>query len=518
MGQYIDKGSQGFESVLNSQFVDKTGVIHLLNESIDTEARFVCVSRPRRFGKSVNANMIYSYYDRKSNGAKLFAGFEITKSPDYERYLNKYPTIYIDLNDFAQIDRSVVVKEFQKKVIADLKGSYPFLTETADLKNALMEINSKTNEKFVLIVDEWDSLIRDVAKEVQEEYLQLLRSLFKANTSKDIFALVYMTGILPILKYETQSALNNFREYSVVTPGKTDRYYGFTPDEVKAICEKNDLDFELMKHSYDGYIIGNEQSMFNPTSVMLCLTYRNYQSHWGRSASYATIERYIKIDTDNVRSKIIKMLEGESVKINVSSFRNDMKHIIDSDDVLTLMVHLGYLSYDPVFSRVRIPNIEVAEEFKNALKRCGWGGVSMALAKSDDLLDATITGDKKFIAEAFDSYHDEAASLFKYNDENSLACAITIAYYAAKAHYEIFREFASGKGLADMVFLPLKQSPYPAIVVELKYNKTAQGAIAQIKNKQYHLKLRGLSSQIVLLGINYNKRTKKHEVDLEFVQ
>ncbi len=517
MGQYIDKGSAGFESVLKSQFVDKTGVIELLNESIDTEARFVCVSRPRRFGKSVNANMIYSYYNRKADGKKLFKGMEITKSPDYERYLNKFPTIYIDLNDFAQIDRKTVVKEFQKIVIDDLRDSYPELQETSDLKNALLEIHKTTNDSFVLIIDEWDSLIRDVDKEVQEEYLQLLRSLFKGNNSKNVFALVYMTGILPILKYETQSALNNFREYSIISPGKTDKYYGFTPDEVKAICEKNDLDFELMKHAYDGYVIGGEKSMFNPTSVMLCLTYRDYQNRWGRSASYATVERYIKIDTDNVKSKIIKMLEGESVKISVSSFRNDMKHIIDSDDVLTLLVHLGYLSYDPVFCRVRIPNTEVAEEFKNALKRCGWGGVSLALAKSDDLLDATITGNKKFIAEAFDSYHDEAASLFKYNDENALACTITIAYYAAKSQYEIFREFASGKGFADMVFLPLKQSPYPAIVVELKYDKSAQGAIAQIKNKQYHLKLRGLSNQVVLLGINFNKKSKKHEVELEIV-
>ena len=172
MALYIDKGSAGFESVLNSDFVGKTGVINMLNACINTENRFICVSQPRRFGKTVAANMIYAYYNRKADGKTLFNGFEITKSATYEKYLNKFPTIYIDLNSFAQFDRKLVVKEFQKIVIKDIKLSYPDLVETNDLKIALGEIHSKTGDKFVLIVDEWDSLIRDVDKEVQEEFIQ----------------------------------------------------------------------------------------------------------------------------------------------------------------------------------------------------------------------------------------------------------------------------------------------------------------------------------------------------------
>ena len=515
MALYIDKGSAGFESVLNSDFVDKTGVINMLNACINTENRFICVSRPRRFGKTVAANMIYAYYNRKADGKTLFNGFEITKSATYEKYLNKFPTIYIDLNEFAQIDRKLVVKEFQKLVIKDLKLSYPELEQSCDLKIALDEIHSKTGDKFVLIVDEWDSLIRDVDKDVQEEYLMLLRALFKANNSKEIFALVYMTGILPILKYETQSALNNFGEYSFINPGPTAKYYGFTKNEVKDICDRHDMDLELMEHSYDGYIVGTEKSMFNPTSVMRCVLYREYSNYWGKSASYATIERYIKKDFSGLRAKIVKLLEGGAITIEPTSFRNDMKHIENTDDVLTLLAHLGYLSYNPLFKKVTIPNTEVADEFKNSIRNCGWGGLSLAVGQSFDLLDATVSGDKKFIAEAMDSYHDDATSFLEYNDENSLACAIKLAYYAAQDYYEIFREFPSGKGFADMVFVPLKNSPYPAIVVELKYDKSAQGAIAQIKAKQYHIKLRGLSNKIVLLGINYDKSTKKHEVELE---
>jgi hypothetical protein len=517
MATFIDRGNQLFKDILKSDFVDKTGVINLLNRSIDTENRFVCVSRPRRFGKTIAANMIYTYYDRMSDAKTLFDGFEISHSNSYETYLNKYPTIYIDLNFFADIDRKVVVSEFQKKVIKNLKEVYPDLEEENRLMQALTEIQQKTGERFVLLIDEWDAWIRDVDKTVQEEYLNLLRSLFKSNNAKEVFALVYMTGILPILKYETQSALNNFKEYSVLSPGPTAQYYGFTRDEVKALCEKNNMDFLLMEHAYDGYIIGKERSMFNPTSVMCSIWYGNYDSYWGKSASYATIERYIKRDADNVRKKIIKMLEGKSVSVEITSFRNDMRHVDTCDDVLTLLAHLGYLSYNPETSQVKIPNTEVAQEFRNSIRNCGWGGVSKALGQSHDLLMATIEGDKDFVAQAMEEYHREATSFIEYNDENSLACAIIIAYYSAKSYYEIFREFPTGHGFADIVFFPLPNTSFPAIVVELKYDKNASGAIAQIKEKKYPARLQKFSKQIVLVGINYDKVSKEHQVEIETV-
>ena len=369
-------GNRLFKDILRSDFVDKTGVISLLNRSIDTENRFVCVSRPRRFGKTIAANMIYAYYDRTADAKALFDNLEISKSRDYEAFLNKYPSIYIDLNRFANYDKRIAISKFQQTIIADLKKSYPDLSESESLMSALSEIHDKTGDRFVLLIDEWDSWIRDVDKPFQEEYLNLLRSLFKSNNAKDIFSLVYMTGILPIIKYEAQSALNNFREYSVIDPGPTAKYYGFTRDEVRVLCEKNGMDFFLMGHAYDGYIIGDERSMFNPTSVMLSILYGNYKNRWGKSASYATIERYIKVDTLNVRKKIVKLLEGKSVFVKITSSRNDMKHIENSDDVLTLLAHLGYLSYAPDTSQVRIPNTEVGEEFENSLRNCGWGGLS----------------------------------------------------------------------------------------------------------------------------------------------
>ena len=517
MGIFIDKGNLAFQEIKTSDFVDKSGLIELLNENIRTQHRYICVSRPRRFGKSVAAKMIYAYYDRKSKSEELFGDLEISKAESYKTHLNKYPTIYIDWNTFADYDEKTVVEKSQKDIIEDLKSSYDFLQEKESLSVALREIHNKTGERFVLIIDEWDKLVRDIDEKTQTKYVNFLRSMFKSNTADDVFLLVYMTGILPIIKVESQSALNNFDEYSVIRPAKTAKYYGFTPDEVIEICNKHGLNIDLMRHAYDGYVIGSEKSIFSPNSVMLAVEDGEYNSHWSKSAAYTTIEHYIEIDHDDVQQKIIKMLNGESVTVEVTSFRNDMKNIDTSDDVLTLLAHLGYLSFNPEDSTVRIPNTEVAGEFSLSIGRAGWGEVSKALYDSLTLINKTIAQDVDYISEAFDKYRFEASSIIKYKDENSMACAITLAYYAAKRYYKIFREQPAGKGFADMVFIPLPKSTRPAIVVELKSKKTAQGAIDQIKNKNYPAALQGFSRQILLVGIGWSKRKAHHDVKIEVV-
>ena len=518
MSQFIDYGNSDFRSVKNSNFIDKSGLLDILNKNMDTENRFICISRPRRFGKSVAAKMAYAYYDRSCDSSNLFEGLEITKSPDYKTHLNKYPTIFIDWNRFANIPKNEILKVAQKQFIKDLKKSYAFLEEQDSLSNALAEINEKTSDRFILIIDEWDMLVRDVEKDVQDEYVNFLRAMFKSNNANNVFLLVYMTGILPIIKIKTQSALNNFVEYSVVNPGITDKYYGFTEQEVAALCKEHDMDYELMKHAYDGYIIGREKSMFNPFSVMQSILFRNYNSYWSKTASFMAIETYLHTDVDNVRTKIIEMMSGGTEVIEPASFRNDMKNIETSDDVMTLLVHLGYLSYEPETQRVRIPNTEVAIEFKNAVSVAGWGELSKSVSASLRLLEDTINLKKEKIARAFDDYHFEASSLLEFNDENSMRCAIILAYYAAKPFYKIFHELPTGKGFADMVFIPLPGSSRPAIVVELKYDKTADSAIDQIKRKEYPKSLKGFSKQIILVGINYNKSTSKHEVEMEVIE
>ena len=518
MGKFLDYGNSDFQRIRNSEFVDKSGLINVLNGRINTEKSFVCISRPRRFGKSVAAKMLYAYYDRSCDSHCLFDDLEIAKLPEYEKHLNKYPTIYLDWNRFADTDTKKVVKNAQKAVIEDLRSKYPFVKSDEDkLMNALVEINEQTGDRFIFIIDEWDRLVREVDKPVQEEYVNLLRAMFKTNTANKVFLLVYMTGILPIIKVEAQSALNNFDEFSVIRPVKTAKYYGFTPDEVRDICKKHGLNFELMKHAYDGYIVGSEKSIFNPYSVMLAAEDGEYNSHWSKSASYTTIEHYIEIDHDTVQQKIIRMLNGENVTIEVTSFRNDMKNIDNSDDVLTLLTHLGYLSYDPETLTVKIPNTEIAGEFRLSIGRAGWGEVSAALTDSLTLINKTIDMDADYIAEAFDKYRFESSSIIKYKDENSMSCAITLAYYAAKRFYKIYRELPAGKGFADMVFVPLPGSTRPAIVIELKHNKSAVGAIDQIKNKNYPAALKGFSKRIILVGINWSKRKAKHDVKIDVV-
>ena len=518
MGQFIDGGNFAFRSVVNSDFVDKSGLLNILNKNFDSENRFMCISRPRRFGKSVAAQMAYAYYDRKSDSKELFDGLEITKSPDYEKHLNKYPTIFLDWNTFATVPVKDVLKVAQQRIVADLKKSYSFLEEPNDLYVALAEINEKTGDRFILIIDEWDMLVRDVENDIQDEYVDFLRSMFKSYNAKNIFHLVYMTGILPIIKIKTQSALNNFREYSIISPANTAKYYGFTDGEVKVLCENHNMDFELMKHAYDGYVIGDQKAMFNPNSVMQSILFRNYNSFWSRTASFMAIESYLAVDADQVRTKIINMMNGSEEIVRVSSFRNDMKSIETSDDVLTLLAHLGYLSYNPEKQCVRIPNTEVAEEFENAVSFAGWNELSKAVGQSRQLLDDTIELKKERVARAFDDYHFEASSLLEFNDENSMRCAIVLAYYAAKPFYKIFHELPTGKGFADMVFIPLPKSTRPAIVVELKYDKTADSAIDQIKRKNYPKSLQGFSKKIVLCGINYNKATSKHVVEMEVIE
>ena len=518
MSDYIDYGNSDFRRVINSNFVDKSGLLAFLNSNLDTEQSFICISRPRRFGKSVAAKMAYAYYDRSSDSSKLFNGLEITKNPHYKTHLNKYPTIFIDWNRFADIPKKEILTEAQKCFVADLKKSYSFLQEQESFSKALAEINDKTGDRFILIIDEWDMLVRDVDQDIQDEYVNFLRAMFKSNNANKIFLLVYMTGILPIIKIKTQSALNNFREYSIVHPGKTSKYYGFTEQEVKILCEENDMDFELMKHAYDGYIIGDQKSMFNPNSVMQAIDFRTYDSFWSKTASFMAIETYLHTDADNVRTKIIEMMSGGTEVIEPASFRNDMKNIDTSDDVMTLLVHLGYLSFEPETQRVRIPNTEVAIEFKNAVSVAGWGELSKSVGASLRLLDDTINLRKDRIARAFDDYHFEASSLLEFNDENSMRCAIVLAYYAAKPFYKIFHELPTGKGFADMVFIPLHNSSRPAIVVELKYDKTADSAIDQIRRKEYPASLKGFSKQIILCGINYNKSTSKHEVEMEVIE
>ena len=408
-------------------------------------------------------------------------------------------------------------------VVAELKEVFPDVPYRGDgnLADALFAIASQPHhEKFVMIIDEWDAILRENAEgsEAPEQYLNLLRGLFKSTNAMSTFAGVYMTGILPIKKYKTQSALNNFHEYSMVQPGPMAECFGFTANEVRALCDKFDMDFGQLAEWYDGYQIGGSKEMFNPTSVMTAIYNKYCDSYWANTGAYDAIAAYIRMDFDGLKDDVVRLLAGESCSVDTASFQNDLNDVRSKDDVLTLLIHLGYLSYDRESRTCRVPNREILAEFKNAIvSDKGWGVIAKAIQQSEQLLNDTLEGKEEAVAAAIDAIHADNTSVLKYNNENSMACVLTIAYYTAKKDYLIIRELPSGKGFADIVLLPRPNCKKPAIVLELKYEQSAETAIAQIHERNYSGVLKEHVGEVVLVGINYDKGTKAHSCKIEII-
>ena len=519
-GIYINKGNEGFRSTRNSEYVDKSGLIAIVNSTLFTQQRFNCVTRCRRFGKTMAAEMLQAYFDHSCDSRSLFADLEIAQHPSFEKHLNKYPVIYLDMTRFTSgNDGNNVVGEIEKRVKEEVMATYPDVPtkNDDDLMDFLLRVAGKTGERFVFIIDEWDAPCRMYANEPQimDKYVGWLRRMFKDVKAIQALAGVYMTGILPIKKYKTESALNNFIEYSMVEPRRMARYYGFTKDEVKALAAKHDADYDELAKWYDGYQIGDEMSMFNPNSVMQALDIGRCRSFWASTGSFNAVASYIAMNFDGLKDDIISVLGGGRVKVNPTKFQNDMSVVRGKDDVLTVLIHLGYLSFDWRRSECYVPNKEVEGELLNAVEENKWELVTKAIEQSEKLLDATLRGNSDYVARALQTIHSDESSIFSYNDENSLACVISLAYYYARNDYHLHREYPTGEGYADLVLIPRKNVASPALVIELKYNKDAQAAISQIKARNYPQAVANYTGDILLVGINYDKDSKQHECMIE---
>ncbi len=515
MGTYINIGNEGYRRARNGEYVDKSGLIAIVNRTLFTELSFSCVTRCRRFGKSMAAKMLCAYYDHSVDSRSLFADLEIATHPTFEEHLNKYPVIYLDMTSFVtRFHDDDIVGKIDAELRADILKAYPDqkAQEGDDLMALLIRIAETTGERFVFIIDEWDAICREFkpGTGAMDRYVNWLRRMFKDVNASSVFAGVYMTGILPVKKYKTESALNNFIEYSMVEPRKMARYFGFTKDEVRALAKKNEVDFDELEKWYDGYRIGSEPSMFNPNSVMQAIDSNWCRSYWASTGAFEAVKDYIQMNFEGLKDDIIRMLSGESCPVDPTGFQNDMSVIQSRDDVLTVLIHLGYLSYDRREEECYIPNREVASEMVNAVKANNWQPVVEAIQQSKQLLRATLDGDCEAVAKGVDAAHDEHTSILSYNNENSLACVLSIAYFYARNDYIIHRELASGKGFADLVLIPRKNVDSPAIILELKYNKDADSAIDQILRKQYPAKVAQYADNLLLVGINYDKETKTH--------
>lgn len=525
MGLYINIGNDGFRAARNGEYVDKSALIELVNNSLNSERQFMCVSRARRFGKSMAAKMLNAYYDHSCQSADLFHDLKIANSPSFKQHLNKYPVLYVDMTNFITRYRnsSDIIHHIQVDIIAELKEAYPNVkyNTNEDLLSVLYAILQQAEPaKFIMIVDEWDAILRE-SNTVQndgEAYVDFLRLLFKSGNSLSVFAGVYMTGILPIKKYKTQSALNNFEEYTMISPGEMADCFGFTDKEVSELCVRNKIEKEQIKTWYDGYRIGEEESIYNPLSVIRAIKRRYFESYWSNTGTYETVSHYIKMNYEGLKDDVIKLLTGESCTVNTKNFQNDVNVINSKNDVFTVLIHLGYLSYNRDTSECYIPNKEIGIEFETAVEDTGWVEVSNALKQSEQLLQWTINGEAERVAEAIDRVHSDSTSILQYNDENSLACVLALAFYAAKDQYVMIRELPTGKGFADLVLVPRRNMDVPALVLELKHNATVKTAINQIKDKHYSDSLVDYMGDVILVGINYNKRTKKHQCEIERIK
>ena len=524
MGTYINRGNCEFSDIVNSEYVDKTSLIPLINMTLNTENRYSCVTRCRRFGKSMAAKMLCAYYDKSCDSRELFRGLKAEQDSTFETYLNKYYVICVDITDFTTKYRGErdIVKRIQNRIIKEVLDVFPQINiqDDDDLMDILYRISDSTGERFVMIIDEWDAILREMGSDeyIMTSYVDLLRRLFKGLGSNKVFSGAYLTGILPIKRYNTESALNNFNEYSVIDPAFLAPCFGFTKDEVQTLAEQHNVSVEDLKMWYDGYNIGREKSIYNPYSVMKAIQRGECRSYWTTTGAYDSINTYIQMNFDGLKDDIIKMLAGEHVQVNTSKFQNDMHIVRSKNDALTVMIHLGYLSYNHDGKECYIPNKEVAEEFLNAVEDTSWTRLVDTISASQNLLAATISGNEQAVAKAIDFAHDENTSILSYNDENSLACVLSIAYIWAKNEYVIHREYATGKGYADLVMIPRRNVSKPALVIELKYNQSTDTAISQIKRKNYPAKLADYAGDILLVGINYDKESKQHTCIIEKYQ
>ena len=425
-----------------------------------------------------------------------------------------------------------MIKRITDFVSGEIKEAYPEikLLDQYDLSLTLESMYSQTKKGFVIVIDEWDCIMRERKTDAEgiKTYLEWLKLLMK---DKAYVALAYMTGILPIKKYGSHSALNMFKEYSMTDAGKYAPYIGFTENEVLNLCEKYKIDSNSMKKWYDGYSFENSPHLYNPNSVVCAIDENKFKSYWPQTETFESLRRYIDLNMAGLRDEVVKLIAGNEVVVNTSRFHNDMTTFETKDDVLTLLIHLGYLAIIPdsdlkgvdndrIFA-VHIPNEEIRKEFRNITdENKNYPGIYALISQSLDLLDKIYEMDSKAVAEAFDLAHQDHTSILKYNDENSLSCVISLALNLASVDlYNVHRELPAGKGFADMVFLPKQGVEKPALLVELKYdNKSAQTAIDQIKQKNYGRIFRDYKGEVLVVGINYDKDTKEHQCVIEKMQ
>lgn len=521
MGIYLNPSNVMFQTMLNSEFyVDKTALASFVNSKVSRDGRFVCVSRPRRFGKSVDADMLVAYYTKGADSHAQFEGLDVSRDPSFELHLNAHDTIKIDvqrIRDLSGADPAGMPEAVASEIIPEIQAEWPDAVPEGcpTLAKALELAFASKGTGFIFVIDEWDFVMREAYddEDAQKAWLDFLRGLFKGAPYVEA---AYMTGILPIKKYGQHSALNLFTEYSMTDPKDIPHLVGFNADEVERLCADFGMDYAEMARWYDGYTLGSERiHVYNPRSVAGAITSGKYSSFWTDTETYEALQRYIDIDFGGVQQELVAMLDGSSVPADVEGFANTMTDFRDKDDVYALLVHLGYLGYDEVERAVFIPNEEIRREYANALRGGARPQLSRLVSESRELARRTLQGDAEYVADALDRAHSAAAGPRYYNDEQALRAAVKLAYIWSVDDYLRIDELPGGRGYADLAFIPKPGSALPPMVVELKWNKPATAAIDQIRARDYPAALRGFSDACLLVGVTYDEETCAHSCEIE---
>ena len=519
---FVNVDNRLFQIVRNSEYVDKSEIITLTNQVIDTEERFICVTRPRRFGKSVTVKMLNAYYSKGCDSKGLFSDLKIASSPDFEKHLNQHDVIYLDMTEFAdnKDNGNKYLENLNTDVVSELKNTYPECFDK-DKDYSLPEAIRCIKKRFIFIIDEWDFVFRQYPNntKLQEDFIDLLRALFK-GVGERFVELVYMTGILPIARYNTQSALNNFIEYTILNSGDFSQYYGFTENEVKTLCEKYHLDFETTKFWYDGYNVGGYE-IYNPSSIKKLITLKKFNNYWTETSAYGLVKEAINLNFEGLKDDIIKLCSGSTISISrpeIKSFNTADLKFKNKVAIYIYLVHLGYLGYDDADATIYVPNEETRVELLNSVKENHWPKFETALKLSEQVVAATYNKDSETVAALLSKIHEDKVPALEYNNESALRYVVLMAYLATERDYLApLNEFPTGKGFADIVYLPMSANAKdkPALIIELKKDASAKVALEQIKERDYVSRVKEYTDNILLIGINYDSKTKQHSCEIK---
>lgn len=516
-------------------FVDKSRMIEELFPLIEEGANHICITRPRRFGKTVTANMISAFFSRAREAADIFDRLKISTSQNYSKYCNQYNVIHISLNDISRqcTTYEEYITRIEQRLVRDLKRAYPQaeLDGEESAVDALMEIYTENSEnRFIFIFDEWDFLFHQpfVTEKEKREYLSYLRSLLK---DRPYVILAYMTGILPIAKYSSGSELNMFTEYTMLSEEKFSEVFGFTDSEVDSLYQKY-TDYtdhikvtrEGLRYWYNGYHTFSGERVYNPRSVVCALRNNNLGNYWTSAGPYDEIYYYIENNVAAVRDDLALMVSGIPVPAKIREYAATSMNLNTKDEIFSSMVVYGFLSYEN--GKVSIPNKELMDRFDEMLQRESSLGYVYRLARaSDRMLEATLSGDVDTMAEILELAHDTEVPLLRYNNETELSAVVNLVYLSARDRYRVEREDKAGTGYVDFIFYPETDKSLDCIILELKVDSSPEEAIGQIKTKKYDLRFRERISEeqkyterILAVGISYDRKTKKHICKVEVLR